>query len=195
MDQDRFEAAVAAIDAANREDPNRELFEGAEHPKELLYARRMSAWLERLAPEASEALRLAVRAQHICRWTIPRRSYPMDRIGYRRWRTALGQFHAEKTASILRRAGYEEPLVVRVQALLRKENLRADPEVQALEDVACLVFLENYFAEFARQHDEAKLVEIVRKVWRKMSPRGREAALQLPMPPQARALVERALAS
>lgn len=194
-DARRYEAALAAIDAANAEDPNPEIFEGAEVPKELLYGRRMSAWLSRLEPGASEALRLAVRAQHIRRFAIPRRSYPMDRPGYRQWRERLARFHAEEAAGILRPLGYGEPLVARVQALLRKENLRSDPEAQTLEDVACLVFLESYFADFARQHEEEKLAGIVRKVWRKMSPRGREAALALSLPPSARALLERTLAT
>ncbi len=192
-DRPRLEAAIAALDAANAEDPNREIAEGQEHPKELLYARRMSGWLERLEPGASEALRLAVRAQHIRRWSIPRRSYPMDRAGYRRWRTELARFHAETAGAILRSLGYEESLVSRVQALLRKEGLRTDPEAQTLEDVACLVFLESYFADFSRQHDETKILDIVRKVWRKMSERGRERALGLPMQPQIRGLVEKAL--
>jgi hypothetical protein len=192
---ERCKRAIERFDAANREDPNREVHEGREYPKELLYAERMTRWLERLAPDASEALRLAARAQHLCRWTIPRDHYPMDRDGYHRWRTALQQFHAERSGEILRAVGYEERTVARVQSLLRKENLKADPETQALEDAACLVFLEDYFAEFALKHDEAKLLTIIRKTWKKMSPRGRQAALALPLPAAARGLVEKALAA
>jgi hypothetical protein len=184
MDTARFPAALARIDAANAEDP---------HGKELLYSQRMTAWLERLAPDASEALRLAVRAQHLRRWTIPRGRYPMDLAGYKRWRTTLASFHAETVGAILREVGYDEATLARVQALVRKERLKLDPEAQLLEDVACLVFLENYFAEFARQHDEEKLIGIVQKTWKKMSERGRAAALGLELAPEVRGLVEQAL--
>ncbi len=190
----RFEKAIARFDAANAEDPNREAHEGSEHPKELLYGRRMTAWLERLAPDASEALRLAVRCQHIRRWAIPRGAYPMDRTGYREWRTTLAKFHAETAGEILREVGYDEATILRVQALVRKERLKLDAETQALEDVACLVFLESYFADFVRQHDEEKLIDILRKTWRKMSPRGHEAALGLALSPELRGIVEKALA-
>lgn len=189
----RLAQAIAALDAANSEDPNRELRDGVEQPKELTYARLMSGWLDRLAPNASEPLRLAVRAQHIRRWTIPRSDYPMDRPGYLRWRTALANFHAETAGKILRESGYDEETIRRVGALIRKERLKLDPEAQLLEDVACLVFLENYFADFASHHDERQVVDIVRKTWKKMSERGHAAALSLPLAPQARALVEKAL--
>ncbi|HUN52002.1 MAG TPA: DUF4202 domain-containing protein [Candidatus Sulfotelmatobacter sp.] len=191
---ERFRAAVARIDAANGEDPNREMIGGVEQPKELAYGERMSAWLERLAPDASEALRLAARAQHIRRWRIPRGDFPMDRAGYHRWRTTLYRFHADTAGALLAEVGYDAATIARVQALIRKEKLQSDPEMQMLEDVICLVFLENYLAGFSAKHDAAKVVEIVRKTWRKMSPRGQQAALALPLPPAARGLVERALA-
>jgi len=189
-----FNEAIARFDAANAADPHREVSEGVESPKELLYAQRMTAWLDRLAPDASEALRLAARSQHIRRWTIPRNEYPMDRRGYLQWRTALGKFHAATAGEILREVGYQEETISRVQALIRKEGLKTDPEAQLLEDVICLVFLESYFAEFARQHDEEKLIGIVRKTWKKMSPRGHEAALTLELPPDLHRIVEKALA-
>jgi hypothetical protein len=189
----RFQKAFERFDAANAEDPHGEVFEGVEYPKELLYARRMTAWLEKLAPDASEALRLAARCQHIRRWTIPRSRFPMDLAGYKRWRTTLARFHAETAGEILREAGYDEETIGRVQSLLQKERLKLDPEVQMLEDVICLVFLESYFADFARQHDEAKVVDIVRKTWKKMSPRGREAAVDLQLPPGAQAIVVKAV--
>ena len=192
---ERFRAAMARIDAANGEDPNREVVGGVEQPEELVYARRMSAWLERLAPDASEALRLAARAQHIRRWSIPRRDYPMDRAGYHRWRSTLYRFHAEAAGVILADVGYDAATIAGVQALIRKEKVKSDPEMQTLEDVVCLVFLENYFTDFSAKHDAAKVVEIVRKTWRKMSPRGQQAASGLPLPPAARSLVEQALAS
>jgi hypothetical protein len=190
---DRFTAATAQIDAANAADPNREALEGREEPKELLYSRRMSDWLMRLAPDASEELCLAAHGQHICRWTIPRSSFPMDRAGYLRWRNECKRMHAEKLREILHNVGYDDPTINRVQSLVRKERLKADPETQLLEDVVCLVFLENYFADFSRQHNEAKLIDIVRKTWKKMSPRGHEAALKLPLSPDCGAIVEKAL--
>jgi hypothetical protein len=184
-DNSFMERAIERIDTANAEDP---------HGKELVYARRMSAWLGRIEPGASEALRLAVRAQHLRRWAIPRGSYPMDRIGYLSWRTALYRFHAEEVAKLLREVGYEEPVVQRVATLVRKEKIKGDDEAQTLEDVACLVFLDNYFADFAAAHDEEKVINILRRTWRKMSERGRATALTLDIPPAAAGLVKRALA-
>ena len=188
-----FRDAVARFDRANAEDPNVETVDGAAHPRELLYAQRMSATLEHFAPDASEVVRLAVRCQHIRRWTVPRDSYPEGRDGYRRWRTDLGRFHAETAGAILRDVGYDEATVERVRVLLRKERLKADPEVQLLEDVICLVFLRHYLAPFAAQHEDEKVVGILRKTWRKMSERGRAAASDLDVAPELRALVDRAV--
>lgn len=182
---DRFVRAIARIDSANAEDPA---------GKELLYSQRMTAWLDRIEPAASEALRIAARAQHIRRWQIPRADFPMDRIGYLKWRTTLYRFHADQTAAILREAGYDEATIERVGSLIRKERIKLDAEAQTLEDVICLVFLENYFAEFAQQHDRDKVVGILRKTWAKMSARGQGEALKLSMSDEARQLVERALA-
>lgn len=192
---ERFEAAVALIDQTNAEDPNSEIFDGAPTPKELAYGLRMSAWLDRLYPDASEALRLAARSQHIRRWTIARNTYPMDRRGYLRWRTDLKNYHAEAAGEILAEVGYDDAVIASVKSMLRKEGLRDNPETQALEDVACLVFLENYFAEFAARHDDEKVIDIVRKTWGKMSDRAHEAALQLDFPEAAKSLILRALAA
>ena len=190
----RFENALARIDAAHAEDPQRELFEGEELPAELVYARRMTAWLERLEPEASEELRLAARCQHLRRWTIPRDDYPRDRRGYPAWRNAAKRRHAEDAGEILADAGYEPEEIQRVQDLVLKRRFKADPEAQTLEDVVCLVFLESYFADFAPQYEEEKILDILRKTWRKMSYRGQQAALGLDLPAEARELVEKALA-
>jgi hypothetical protein len=181
---ERFRAAIRRFDAANAEDPNGE---------ELLYAQRMSEWLNRLAPDASEALKLAARSQHIRRWEIPRNKYPLNRPGYHRWRSDLAKFHADTAGQIMRQVGYDDSMILRVGSLLRKEKLKEDPEAQTLEDVICLVFLENYFADFAKEHDEQKIINILRKTWRKMSPRGHQAALTLPMGPAEKALIEKAL--
>ena len=194
-DPARFRDTINGFDAANGEDPNREACQGKTYAKELLYAERMTAWLDRIAPEAPEIVQLAARAQHIERWQIPRSDYPKDRQGYRKWRVALGKFHAERAGRILVQAGYDGETVAHVQSLLRKEHLKTDPNCQLLEDVICLVFLEFYFRDFAEEHDEEKLVNILRRTWKKMSERGREAALQLKLPLRLRGLVERAVAT
>jgi hypothetical protein len=191
---DRFRTAVGRFDVANSEDPNRLVIDGRDESVSLAGARRMSEWLERLVPDASEALRLAVRCHHLCRWQFPRDRYPMTRAGYHQWRTAAAKFHAEKAGQILREVGYGDDTIARVQALVRKEGLTTDPETRSLEDAACLVFLESGFAEFAARYDEAKIIGIVQRTWRKMSPQGRAAALGLKLPAGARGLVERALA-
>ena len=191
---DRFRCAVERFDAANGEDPNRELADGVEQPKELVYARRMTARLDRFRPDAPEAVRLAARCQHIRRWTIPRAGYPAGREGYRRWRTDLARFHSDTAAAILRDVGYGDEVVARVGSLLRKERLKADPDVQLLEDVICLVFVEHYLAGFAPKHDEETLAGVLRKTWRKMSEDGRRAALALDLPENVRSVVERAVA-
>ena len=194
---DRFNAAIAAFDAANSADPNSERDGGSEHPKELVYARRMSMMLERFAPDAPEAVRLAVRCQHIQRWEVPRDEFPRTPEGYRAWRRKLMDLHAEAAGRILRDAGYDEETVSHVQALVRKERLKRDPDSQLVEDVVDLVFLEHYLERFVAEHpeyDEAKFADILRKTWAKMSPRGHEAALTLvKLPEPLRPVVLRAV--
>jgi hypothetical protein len=192
---DRFARAVERIDAANSQDPNRATFAGQEHPAELIYSMRMSEWLSRLAPGASEALRLAVRCQHLRRWAIPRASYPMTRPGYHQWRTTLGRFHADEAGKILSSVGYDGPTIARTQSLIRKERIKTDPEAQTLEDVACLVFLELDYVDFARGHEPRKVMDIVAKTWRKMSEQGHAAAMELAseLPVADRELIVKAL--
>ena len=192
---DRYCQAIASFDSANAADPNREEVDGVPQPKELVYARRMTARLERFRPDAPEPVWLAVRSQHIRRWTVSRGDYPAGREGYRRWRTDLGRFHASTAAGILKTVGYDASTIARVESLLRKERLKVEADAQLLEDVICLVFLEYYLVDFALKHDEDKLVGVLQKTWRKMSDSGREAALQLDLPMSVRTLVERALAS
>jgi len=181
-DPARFDRALARIDAANALDPNRETVGGRERPKELVYAERMTAMLRRFAPDASEILRLAVRCQHIQRWTIARSEYAMDRIGYLQWRKRLYKFHAQTAGDILRDAGYDEATIERVGTLLKKEGIKSDADVQTLEDVVDLVFLESYLADFVARHgqyDLAKFTDILAKTAKKMSARGRESAVTL----------------
>ncbi|MEM6955141.1 MAG: DUF4202 domain-containing protein [Myxococcota bacterium] len=186
----RLEAAFAAFDAANALDPNSE----DDQPKELLYARRMTEALRAFAPGASEVLELAARAQHLERWKIARSEYPMDRPGYLRWRQELKKRHAARAGEILERVGYDAPLIERVQTLLMKKGIKADADVQCLEDVICLVFLRHYWNDFRLKHDEAKLINIVRKTWKKMSPAGHEAALKLEFDEPSKAILQAALA-
>ncbi|GAB4233870.1 MAG: hypothetical protein Kow0032_17440 [Methyloligellaceae bacterium] len=189
----RLSKIFAAIDGLNAQDPNRITVEGAQQPAELVYGERMSAALARLYPEASDELRIAARAQHIQRWSVPRDAYPPGRKGYLAWRNDLKRRHAETAAQLMSEQGFTEAQIARVGKLLRKEGLKRDPEVQALEDVACIVFLEHYLEAFAAGHDDDKVIAILRKTWRKMSPRAHEAARALELPPAAGRLVAKAL--
>lgn len=175
-----FDKAQELIDAANSEDPNCETSEGKDWPKELLYSRRMSDMLERYAPGADDAMKLAVSAQHIQRWKSPRSDYPMDRKGYLQWRTGLNKFHAETIAILLVKAGYENEFIARVTQAVGKKSLKTNPDTQLLEDVAGLVFCEHYLVDFSDRHpeyDEKKWIDIIRKIWNKMSYRAHQYAL------------------
>jgi len=189
----RLEQTLAEFDAFNSQDPNIEIVDGKETPKELIYSQRMTKQLHKFLPNASEALQLAVRSQHICRWKIPRSDYPMDRQGYKKWRLDLALFHGETAGEIMAENGYDEQFVQRVKDLLLKRSLKRDDEVQALEDVVCLVFLEFYLDDFATKHDEAKLIDIIQKTWNKMSEEGHAAALKLPLSNAMLSLVTKAL--
>jgi hypothetical protein len=185
-----FAKALAAIDAVHAQDPEKE---GGE-PKELVYAQRMSAWLEKLAPQAADALRLAVRCQHLRRWAIPRADFPDGKVGYLSWRKQESLAHATLAGEILAAAGYDAEAVKRVQSLIKKERIKHDPEAQMLEDVTCLVFLEHEFAPFAAKHPDDKVIDILRKTWPKMSAQGQREALGLQLSAPLRALVGKALA-
>ena len=174
--QERFSRALALFDAANAEDPN--LDEG--QPKELLYGRRMSDMIARFAPEASEVAQLAVRAQHIQRWKVPRSSYPMNKDGYHAWRTGLYTFHADTAGELMRQAGYDDATIERVKKAVGKRGIKSNPETQLLEDIADLVFIEHYILAFAQSkpdYDEAKWLDIIRKTWQKMSKAAQAFAL------------------
>jgi hypothetical protein len=186
-----FADAIARIDAVHAEDPEKE----GGRPKELVYAERMSAWLAQLVPQASEELKLAVRCQHLRRWAIPRTSFPEGKVGYLSWRKQESLAHAALAGELLSAAGCDAQAVQRVQSLVKKERIKHDAEAQALEDVTCLVFLEYEFAAFAPKHGEAKLVDILKKTWPKMSAQGQQAALGLKLAAPLRQLVEKALAA
>jgi hypothetical protein len=188
-----FEKAIAAIDSAHSLDPKRIAVNGADVPYELHYAQKMAEYLGQRAPNASEPLRLAIHAQHFRRWEVPRDSYPMTRVGYHSWRTSLKKRQAEQVEQICRECGYRSDVAERVAALIRKEDLKKDEETQVLEDVACLVFLDDQFEEFGKEHDEDKVVSILRKTWVKMSEQGHELALKIPMSGRPQELVQKAL--
>lgn len=191
----RFERAIALIDAANAEDPNRIRYNDEDGPKELIHSELLTRWVKTLQPGASEAVLLAARAQHIRRWMHPRSEYPEGRTGYLRWRTGLYKFHAEQAAQLLREAGYDEAAIARTGQVIRKEGLGRDPEVQAIEDGLCLVFLETQLDELAGRLDREKMLDILRKTWKKMSPAAQQLALELTFAPDERALISEALAN
>lgn len=178
-----LEAVIAAIDAANALDPSLIVVGRAMRPASLVYGERMSARLRMYEPLASLELEIAVRGQHIERWAIPRQSFPEGRIGYLTWRKDLQRFHARRLGEIIASCGMSEAIAKRVGELVRKERLASDVEVQVLEDVACLVFIEHYFDPFTAGRTDEKLAEILAKTWRKMSDRAK-AAVQIAPPPQ-----------
>ena len=191
----QLEQVIAAVDAANADDPHTIVVHGETRPKELAHAELMTAWVRRLDPDCSDEQLIAARAHHLRRWSIPRDDYPRDRPGYLRWRTALRRQHAEDVAAIMREGGYDDAAIARVQAIVRKQGLGRDPAVQTHEDALCLVFLETQFDELAGQlGDDDKMVDILRKTAGKMSPAGLEAAPGRASSPGGAALLQRALA-
>lgn len=181
---DRLEKVLAAIDDFNRRDPS---------GRELPYSEKLTEWVLKLNPQASEALRIAARGQHTGRWTVPRSSYPMNRGGYLRWREDLKRFHAKTVGEFMTRAGYSPAEVEEVQQIILKKNLQANPDAQTIEDALCLVFLETQFEELAAKTPRDKMLEIVRKTWKKMSEPGRQAALAMNLPAHHKKLIEDAL--
>ncbi|WP_108659537.1 DUF4202 domain-containing protein [Acuticoccus kandeliae] len=168
----RFEAVIAGIDAANAADPSRDAATG--EPAALLYGQRMSQELDRLAPDASEALKIAARGQHIERWKSPRESYPEGREGYLAWRTDLAKFHAGQVTALMEAAGYDAAECEAAATLLRKENIKSNPDMQTLEDVICFVFVRHYLADFMPKHSDEDLKRILSKTARKMSREARQ---------------------
>ncbi len=190
----RFERAIALIDEANEPDPFTLEVDGRPVPKELTHARMLMAWVDRLAPDASEALLLAARAHHIRRWESPRDTFPAGRRGYLRWRRDLQLRHARHARAILEEAGYDEDTIARVERLIRKETAKRDPEGQAFEGGLTLVFLETQLHDLALRTEPDTMAGVIRKTWRKISPAARELALASDLAPEDRALIERALA-
>ena len=191
----KLEQALAAFDQLNSQDPNQIDNNGGKIAKEQLYSQRMYSRLVQFKPDASEALILAIYSQHIQRWKIARDTYPMTRSGYKQWRQRLAEFHAETAAAVLSKLDYDQAIINKVQYLLQKKGLKRDEDSQALEDVACLVFIEHYLAEFAEKHSEEKLIDIIRKTWRKMSEKAHQAALDINLPEMLKVLIAKAIKS
>jgi len=190
----KYNKAIALIDQANKKDPNKDIVKEITYPKEYIYGVRMSERLNAFMPHASESLKIAARCQHICRWEIARKEFPMDKVGYLKWRNELKKLHAQKAEEILQFVGYEQELIEEVKFMLLKKQLKKNELTQALEDVICLVFLEHYFDDFAAKHSKEKIIDIVQKTWAKMSEKGHSAALQLPFSDSGLELVKKALA-
>ncbi len=195
MSRIRLEQALAAIDAANADDPHTIVVGGVERSKELAHSELMTAWIERLVEHPTDAQQLAARAHHLRRWVSPRDSYPEGRAGYLRWRKDQGRRQAEEVAAILTHCGYDGATVERVQAIITKKGLKTDPEVQAHEDALCLVFLQTQLLDLAEQVGPDKAVDVLAKTVAKMTPRGRSEALELELSPTSRAALEQALTS
>ncbi|HWW00261.1 MAG TPA: DUF4202 domain-containing protein [Candidatus Acidoferrum sp.] len=194
-DAQRFAEALRRFDEENSRDPNHEHVAGIARPRELVYAEWLTDWVLRVCPQASEELRLAARCQHLCRWQVPRDSYPMTRAGYLRWREDLKKFHAQKAGDILREVGYPDDLMVRVQNLNLKKNFPHDSESRVLEDALCLVFLERQFGDLAAKTSDEKMVNALQKAWKKMTPAAHALALTLNYPPKQKTLLDQALST
>ena len=176
---DRFHRAIAEFDLLNGRDPNHRRVEGEAVPFELFFARRLTEWVLRLEPAPSEAVLLAARCQHLCRWEIPRSDYPMGRSGYLAWRRDLKVFHADRSAEVLQKVGYDSQTIDRVRSINLKKDLRKDADVQLIEDALCLVFLQEQLDDLAAKTPEEKMARILRKTWRKMSRQARQMAMEL----------------
>ncbi|ETN40403.1 uncharacterized protein HMPREF1541_04680 [Cyphellophora europaea CBS 101466] len=191
-------AALSAIDAAHALDPNTIISPDSQSPVpyELHYALKCTAYLRKHTPEPSPLLTVAVRAQHFRRWEVPRDSFPRTKPGYFAWRTHLKKRQAQQVKEICLGCGFSEDEAARVAALIAKEDLKSgdDEEAQALEDVACLVFLDDQFDGFEKGVEEEKMVGILRKTWGKMGGRGREMVQEMELSERAKELVGRALA-
>lgn len=186
MTSARLRQALDRIDEINSADPHQIQIRGEARPKELTHAAMVSAWIDRLRPGADDALRVAARGHHVRRWAIPRSDFPQGRRGYLRWRQALHDLHASTVGEVMTKAGYKAADVRRAQDLVRKKDLRRDPDAQALEDALCLVFLETQLGTFRTRQPDDRTAEVLRKTWQKMSGEARALAVDLELPPNDR---------
>ena len=189
----KLEKTLNDIDLLHSQDPKKSIIDGVEKADELIYTENMSKALSKVSDSPSEELIIAVRSQHLCRWEIARSEYPMDRPGYLKWRTDLGKLHADKACEVMGKNGYSQESIDKTRKIIRKQNLKANPDAQAMEDCACLVFIETGFLDFAKKFEEEKVIDIVQKTWNKMSERAQQEALKLDLPAEALELVKKAL--
>jgi hypothetical protein len=189
----KMEKALALFDAFNQQDPHTITWNGTTYPAEYFYALQLHNWVKKLQPDATEALLLASRSQHIGRWLTPREQYPAGKPGYYKWRTDLAKFHADKAGELMLEAGYNEEEVKEVQHIILKQGLRSDAEVQVMENALCLVFLQFQYEDFLEKHDENMMTRILRKTWNKMTQPGRDAALTLSFSEKGKELIDKAL--
>lgn len=189
---EQLKKAYTAFDFYNSSDPNIEEYKGIVYSKECLYALRMTEKLHQFAPDSPEYLQLAARCQHIGRWEIPRNSYPMDRKSYLQWRSQLKVHHSLIAEKILTDCGYDSDIIEKVKFLLLKKQLHQNPDTQLLEDVICLIFIEYYLEDFASQHEDEKIIDIIKKTLKKMSPHGIEEAVKISVTDKVKGLIERA---
>jgi hypothetical protein len=194
MSNNRLNRAIEKFEEIHKEDPNREVFEGQEYPKELLYHRKLARWMDRMVPDASEELQLAIRSQHIRRWTMPMSDYPKGRDGYKQWRKDTALMHAKTAAGVLEEVGYDAAVIEQVSNMIRKKNLKVDSDSQHLQDIVCVVFLESHLSDFAAGiKDEEKLIKILRKTWALMGSLGHKTALELDFPEHVKETVVKAI--
>lgn len=191
----RLEQAFELFDEYNKKGPEQLVWNGQSFTAEYFYAVELYNWVRKIEPDANEFLLLASRCQHIGRWEIPRSDYPEGRTGYLNWRTDLGKFHAAKAGEILQSVGYTTDEIERVQQIIRKQRLKLDADVQVIENALCLVFLEFQFDDLIRKLSEEKMINVLRKTWKKMSKAGHDAALKLQYSPEGFSLIEKALQS
>lgn len=189
----KLEKAFELFDTYNKQDPHTISWKGDSYPAEYFYALQLYDWVKRLEPNASEVLLLASRSQHIGRWKSSREDYPAGKAGYYKWRINLARFHAETAGALMLEAGYDENDIKAVESIIRKEQLRTNPEVQVMEDALCLVFLQFQFEDFITKHQDEKVITILKRTWGKMNQRGRDAALTLSFNEKAKEILEKAL--
>jgi hypothetical protein len=184
-----LETAIKEFDRANGEDPRRQTVARKSYARELIFARKVYAWVERLNPSAPEDIRLAARAHTLRRWEIPRNRYRMDINGYHQWRSATASHAADAAAEILKHIGYADVIVREVKRIISGHRHPSDPDTQLLEDADALAFLEIKLADYLAQWDETKVLRILEGTWAKMSPEARRLAMGLPTDPRVKKLL------
>jgi hypothetical protein len=189
----KLEEAFEQFDSYNKQAPDSVIWQGEDYPSEYFYSIKLHEWVKKLDPDATEALLLASRSQHIGRWEIARSAYPEGRVGYLTWRSDLSKFHASKAKEILATVGYDEDTITRVGEIIRKQKLKSDPDVQTIENALCIVFLIYQFDDLIEKLSEEKMIDILRKTWSKMSEPGQSVALGLSYSEKARAMLSKAL--